>query len=49
MTERKTWSSRWVAMGLALMVFAAVPAMALAQDKKKNEEAAATEKGPQPE
>jgi uncharacterized protein HemY len=34
-----------MAMGLALMVFAAVPDMALAQTKKKKEEAAATEEG----
>jgi tetratricopeptide (TPR) repeat protein len=38
-----------MAMGLALMVLAAVPDMGFAQDRKKKEEAAATEEGPKPE
>ncbi len=50
MTARISASSRWVAMGLALMVLSAVPDLADAASKKKKEEAAAAEQaGPQPE
>ena len=51
MTARNSASTRWVAMGLALMVLSATSGLADAQlAKKKKEEAAATEQtGPQPE
>lgn len=49
MTGRNTWSERWVAMGVALMVLAAAPDMALAQGKKKKDETAATEEAAKPE
>ena len=48
MTARNFASSRWLAMGLALMVFVAVPDLADAQGKKKKDEAAQTGE-PQPE
>ena len=50
MSARISDTSRWLAMGLALMVFSAAPQLADAQSKKKKEEAAAAEQaGPKPE
>ena len=50
MTARISAWSRWVAMGVALMVLSGAPDLADAQGKKKKEEAAAAEQaGPKPE
>ncbi len=48
MIGRHAWAGRLVAMGIALTLVAALPQTAFAA-KKKKEEAAATQEGPQPE